>query len=220
MCAMSKQDRLRRSWVANASSWRDAVRKQQIESRRLVTDAAIVGTVLDAHPRTVLDLGCGEGWLSRALAAYGLEVTGVDASAPLIEAANALGGARFLAIGYEDLATLGGSAFDAIVANFSLLDDDLDALLRAVAPLLAPDGRLIVQTVHSAFADAPYADGWRNETFSGFEGVWPEPMPWYFRTIESWSRAFAAAGYAVTQIREPIHPGSGVPASIIFVCRN
>jgi 2-polyprenyl-3-methyl-5-hydroxy-6-metoxy-1,4-benzoquinol methylase len=77
---LSERDRLRRSWVANAPAWVDAVRGQRIESRCLVTDAAIVEAVLDQQPSTVLDLGCGEGWLARALASHGIEVTGVDAS--------------------------------------------------------------------------------------------------------------------------------------------
>lgn len=223
MCAMSEHDQLRRSWVANASSWRDAVRNGQIESRRLVTDAAIVDAVLEAHPRTLLDLGCGEGWLARALSSHGIDVTGVDASEPLIEAAQALGGARSLAISYEELIrnpAAAGTAFDVIVANFSLLDDRAEPILRAMATLLPSDGRLIVQTVHPAFAcgDRPYADGWRTETFAGFPGEWPEAMPWYFRTIESWSRAFAGAGLAIAQVREPVHPGRGTPASLLFVC--
>ncbi|HEX6099030.1 MAG TPA: class I SAM-dependent methyltransferase [Thermoanaerobaculia bacterium] len=217
---MSEQERLRRSWVANASSWCDAVRKQQIESRRVVTDAAIVEAVLEAHPRSVLDLGCGEGWLARALASHGIEVTGVDASAPLIEAANALGGARFLALGYEELGALAGSSFDAVAANFSLLEEDVHAVLVALSALLAPDGRLIVQTVHPAFAGGAYVDGWRTETFAAFEGEWPEAMPWYFRTLESWSGALAAAGYTIARMREPLHPERGVPASVIFEARR
>ena len=41
--------------------------------------------------RRVLDLGCGEGWLARALAAGGLDVTGVDGAPALVEAATAAG---------------------------------------------------------------------------------------------------------------------------------
>jgi 2-polyprenyl-3-methyl-5-hydroxy-6-metoxy-1,4-benzoquinol methylase len=90
--------RLRRSWIANATAWREAVREQRIESRRLVTDAAVVSAVLAESPRRVLDLGCGEGWLGRALSGHGIAVTGVDGSAPLIEAARSLGGATFLTL--------------------------------------------------------------------------------------------------------------------------
>jgi hypothetical protein len=81
-------------------------------------------------------------------------------------------------------------------------------------------GTLIVQTVHPALVDPPYEDGWRTETFAAFPGEWPEAMPWYFRTLESWKRAFESAGYAIAEIREPMHPERGVPASILFIARR
>lgn len=214
-----ESDQLRRSWVANASAWSAAVRERRIESRRTVTDAAIVAAVLDQNPRRVLDVGCGEGWLARALSAHGIEVTGIDASAPLIEAARALGGGEFLEVSYEALIanpSLAGSAFDVVVANFSILDDRTEDLFRALFPAC-----LIVQTVHPLFAgEGKYVDGWRTETFDAMPGEWRESMPWYFRTIESWHRAFTNAGYAVAEIREPMYPDRAVPASMIFVGRR
>lgn len=200
---MSERDQLRRSWVANASAWTEAVREQRIESRRLVTDAAIVQAVLDQHPRTVLDLGCGEGWLTRALAAHGLEVTGIDASEPLIEAARAKGGGTFLVGDYSDVE----GTFDVVVANFALLDDRIPSV----------QGTLVIQTVHPAFAGGDYKDGWRTETFNAFPGQWPESMPWYFRTLESWTRALRSAGYTIDELREPVHPEKGIPASLIVI---
>ena len=218
---MTERERLSRSWIANAAAWRDAVREQRIESRRRVTNAAIVDAVLAQNPRTVLDVGCGEGWLARALAAHGIAVTGIDGSVALVEAAKELGGGNFLAISYEQIVAdpaVIGSGFDAIVANFSLLDDAPEKILRA----LPATGTLIVQTIHPVFAcgDAPYVDGWRTETFASVEGDWREPMPWYFRTLESWSRVFARAGYGITEIREPMDSEKGIPASMIFVCRK
>ena len=109
-----ESDQLRRSWIANASAWSVAVREHRIESRRTVTDAAIVAAVLAQNPRRVLDVGCGEGWLARALSAHGIDVTGIDASAPLIEAARALGGGEFLEVSYE-----------ALIANPSLMGERL-----------------------------------------------------------------------------------------------
>ncbi|WP_284321784.1 hypothetical protein [Dyella acidisoli] len=44
-----------------------------IEGRRLITDQAIVEAVLDTHPRSVLDLGCREGWSVHALSAHDIE---------------------------------------------------------------------------------------------------------------------------------------------------
>lgn len=217
----AETEQLRRSWIANAATWTEAVRSRSLESRRLVTDAAIVTAVLDQSPARVLDLGCGEGWLARALSSGGIEVTGVDASVPLIEAARVLGGATFIALSYEDIVahpSLAGTGFDAVVANFSLLDERVEAPLRALRSILSPRGRLIVQTVHPVFAGGgDYADGWRTETFAGFPGEWPERMPWYFRTLESWSRLLASAGYAMVEIREPMYPDRPAPASIVFV---
>lgn len=202
-------ERLRRSWIANAAVWRDTVRERKIESRRLATDAAVVDAVLDLHPRTVLDLGCGEGWLARALATHGVQVTGVDASPDLIAAARELGGGAFHVLGYDALATL-DAHFDVAVANFSLLEEDLSFLAAVDADAL------IIQTIRE---DAP-VDGWRVETFAAMEGVWPEPMPWYFRTMASWTSMLAEHGWTVTETREPVHPETQRPLSVLFICRR
>ena len=53
------------SWQANADAWTAAVREQRIESRRQVTDAAILQAILALAPLHILDLGCGDGWLRR-----------------------------------------------------------------------------------------------------------------------------------------------------------
>lgn len=213
--------RMRQSWQRNAKAWTDAVRGQRIASRRAGTDAAIVDAVLRAKARRVIDIGCGEGWLARALAARGCEVVGIDASAALIDAARAVGGARFEAIEYDGLAASGaalGAPFDAAVCNFSLLDDDVTHTLGAVRALLGARGRLIVQTVHpwTACADQPYVDGWRTETFADFGADFVEPMPWFFRTLGSWLDAIRAAGFAIERCDEPLDAASGRPLSLLI----
>jgi 2-polyprenyl-3-methyl-5-hydroxy-6-metoxy-1,4-benzoquinol methylase len=213
-------ERLEQSWIANSSAWCTAVRENLIESRREVTNAAIVDAILRREPRRVLDVGCGEGWLARELASRGIDVTGVDASEPLIEAANAMGGARYVHASYRDIigdpSLLAGS-FDVIAANFSLLDDRAGDLLRALRNVLAAGGHVIVQTIHPLVADSPYSDGWRTETFNSLPGDWPAPMPWYFRTLSSWHQLFTHAGYLVPEIQEPRRPNHPSPSSILFV---
>ncbi|HEX2059363.1 MAG TPA: class I SAM-dependent methyltransferase [Thermoanaerobaculia bacterium] len=200
---------LRHSWIANAARWTDAVRNRTIESRRLVTDAAIVDAILERRPRTVLDLGCGEGWLARALAAHGVSVTGVDASPALVDAAREKGGGTFHVQPYDRLALDG--KYDVVAANFSLLEENLQPVFRALHPLT--QDAMIIQTVHPAFVerDAPYVDGWREDA------TWGEPMPWYCRTVGSWLRLFRECGFAIESIREPLHPERAQPLSIVFV---
>jgi 2-polyprenyl-3-methyl-5-hydroxy-6-metoxy-1,4-benzoquinol methylase len=79
----------------NAPAWTQSVRGGRIESRVQITDKAIIDAIMARSPRTVLDIGCGEGWLARALAARGVGVTGVDVVPGLVEAAQRAGAAIF-----------------------------------------------------------------------------------------------------------------------------
>ena len=209
------------SWQSNAAAWTDAVRERRIASRRAGTDAAIVAAVLREPSAKIIDVGCGEGWLARELSRQGGDVVGIDASAALIEAARALGGARFETIDYDAIAGRAfelGAPFDVAVCNFSLLDADIAPVLRAIRELLQPRGRLLIQTVHpwTANGDQRYADGWREETFADFGGAFVASMPWYFRTLASWTETVAAAGFAIARCEEPTDPASGKPLSLLL----
>lgn len=211
------------SWRKNAAPWTAAVRERQIESRRLVTDAAIVQAVVSVAPRRVLDVGCGEGWLARALAERGVQVTGVDVVPELIDQARQTGGADFRVMSYDDLAA--GrlvERFEAVVANFALIGAEaVDALIGSVPGLLAPGGCLIIQTLHPVVANGeqPYKDGWRPGSWAGFNAEFKDPAPWYFRTMESWEKVIHDSGMRLEERLEPINPATGKPASVIFIAR-
>ncbi|MCU1715792.1 class I SAM-dependent methyltransferase [Pseudomonas sp. 5P_3.1_Bac2] len=216
------REQLNLSWQANADAWTAAVREQRIESRRLVTDAAIVQAILALEPKRVLDLGCGEGWLCRGLIEHGIEAVGVDASEPLIAVAKkAAGGAQYRVCGYAELpeqaAQLG--LFDVLVCNFALLEEPLAPTLEVLHQLLARDGRLLIQTLHPwrACNDASYRDGWRVETFAGFGEGFAQPMPWFFRTLESWLALFSETGWRLQWLQEPLHPESEQPVSLLLL---
>lgn len=137
----------------------------------------------------------------------------------MIDAAHAAGEGAFHACSYAELAAdpgRFGRGFDAVIANFSLLDAQVTTLLRALRPTLAAGGALVIQTVHPWTAGGEYRDGWRTEDFNGFGGAW-QAMPWYFRTLESWFALLQDAGYAIAQLREPRHPDTGTPLSLLFV---
>ncbi|MHC8319870.1 class I SAM-dependent methyltransferase [Pseudomonas sp. GB2N2] len=211
---------LLQSWHHNAGAWIEAIRSGSIESRRQVTDQAILLAVMSRQPERVLDLGCGEGWLLRALAERSIEAVGVDGDATLVEAARIAGSSAVHVASYEALAQANvdiGRDYHLICANFALLHQDIIPLLAAMNTLLAPDGALVIQTLHPwAVAAGDYQDGWRTETFAGFEGQW-QPMPWYFRTLSSWLNALDIAGFQLAALQEPQHPQSPVPQSLLLV---
>lgn len=217
-------DRIVSSWHRNAAPWSTAVRDGQIESRRLVTDHAVLAAVRSCAPRTVLDIGCGEGWLSRALTDDGIGVIGVDVVPALIEAAQrAAPGGDYRVASYESIAA-GGLAVtvDLAVANFSLIGAQaVDALVRRVPSLLASRGHLVVQTLHPATAqgELPYVDGWRPGSWAGFGPDFTDPAPWYFRTIERWVTLLTQSGFVLRELREPVHPRTGSPASLLLVAQ-
>jgi len=209
------------AWNKNAGPWIRAVQDEQIESRKISTNQAIVETILHYRPQTLLDLGCGEGWLARKLAAPGVRVLGVDVIPALIENAKKLGGGEFAVYSYEQIAN-GGLArqFDAVVCNFSLLGkESVDNLIRRIPTLLNEEGHLFIQTLHPVIAcgDAPYQDGWRSGSWSGFNTDFSDPAPWYFRTIAAWIKLFHESKLTLVEMLEPLHPNTGKPVSLLLV---
>lgn len=210
------------SWQQNAAAWTRAVREKTIASRRRVTDHAIVEAAFTEPVETALDIGCGEGWLCRAMQQRGVGVTGIDAIPALVESAQRLSAGDYRCMGYEDLAK--GKLnmnFDLAVCNFSLLGgESVDALIRSIPTLLNANGRFIVQTLHPrVYAGSDYRDGWRTGSWAGFSSDFVNPAPWYFRTLETWLELLRRSGFAKVETREPRDPDSGQPASIIFIAR-
>ncbi|MCE3237047.1 MAG: class SAM-dependent methyltransferase [Gammaproteobacteria bacterium] len=211
------------SWHENSSAWIKAIKNEEIESRVTITNGAILERIIRQGPKNILDLGCGEGWLARELFTKKMNVFGIDASPMLIEHANKMGQGRFDVCSYENLPQYQfQEKFDCIVCNFSLIGkESTEIAISTSADLLQKNGALIIQTVHPVVAslDANYEEGWRAGSWSGFSEDFKKPAPWYFRTIEDWFMLLNKSGFHRINIREPVHPKTGRPASIIFECR-
>ena len=128
---------------------------------------------LEAGAR-VLDLGCGPGLYSIALAERGLDVTGVDLSASSVAHARSVAAERDLAIryveaDYRDLEER--DAFDAALLVYHELgvfsEPDRTALLGRIHDALRPGGRFACDVVGSATA-RPERTSWTVEPGPGF----------------------------------------------------
>lgn len=206
-------------WHRNAEPWVRAVRERQIPSRVAVTDQAIIDAVMGVWPGRVLDLGCGEGWLVRELMARQIPVVGVDAEPLLVDAARRAGG-EFYLLNYKDITRASQLGwFDAVVCNFSLLGKlSTERAVELAFSLVPEGGHLIIQTLHPIMTsgDGLYQDGWR-------EGGWPVigghfyRAPWYFRTVTSWLSLLREHSFQLQAVREPLHPATGQPFSLIMI---
>jgi 2-polyprenyl-3-methyl-5-hydroxy-6-metoxy-1,4-benzoquinol methylase len=187
-------------WEENAESWARTIAEQAIESRKL-TNAAILESISKDSPRSVLDVGCGEGWLTAELIERGMPCLGVDGSETLITIARKKHGPYFETASYEQITSgawkptgRANPFFEAAVFNFSLFGEDLSPLLRAVAKLLLPRGKIYIQTLH---VHGP--DEWRTEDFKTLKIPFQGGLRWYARTSSSWLKLFSESGLKVSR---------------------
>ena len=119
--------------------------KDYDQNARFVTQLGMaVVELLDPHPgERILDLGCGDGVLTKKLVDFGCQVVGVDTSPDFIVAARRLGLEAQLMDGQ---ALPFDEEFDAVFSNAALhwmkeMEKVIDGVLRA----LKPGGRFVAE---------------------------------------------------------------------------
>jgi ubiquinone biosynthesis O-methyltransferase len=103
--------------------------------------------------KSVLDLGCGGGFMAEALARQGAQVIGVDPSAPAIEAAKVHAKESGLSIDYRvgtgEHVPVADSAVDIVVCVDVLEHvSDLDAVIGEIRRALKPGGLFLFDTIN------------------------------------------------------------------------
>ena len=144
---MDLRERMRAQWVASVEDWIG----QDQAVRTDMLDTWMLDALGDVSGKQVLDIGCGEGRFCRLLAGMGAEVTGIDLTAGLVDAARGLsnGIGNYLVGNAEDLAGLDDETYDLAVSYIVMVDIfDYESSIRAAHRVLKPGGRFIVCTIH------------------------------------------------------------------------
>jgi SAM-dependent methyltransferase len=181
----------------------------------------------DVRDRTILDLACGQGRVSRELARRGAAVVGVDVSKALLDKARAAEEGEPLGITYlEADVTVPGvlppEGFHGVVCHFGLSDiDDLEGTLANVSAVLPPGGWFVFSIVHPCFPGwgptAPsswppgrgyYAEGWWLADNPGFRGR----VGANHRTLASYLNGLVERGLVVERVAEPEPTGDWIAA--------
>jgi SAM-dependent methyltransferase len=135
------------------SNWLETAKRRACASVRRMELMAFVLSQLARPPARVLEVGCGEGKLARALDAAGYDVVAIDPEVPA--------GRIFRRTTIEEFDEAG--PFDAVVASLSLHHvHDLGSALEKLARLLTDGGPLILNE-HAWDRLEPMTREWEEE---------------------------------------------------------
>jgi len=193
--AASERPSLYDPGMSSAQTWDPAT---YARNARFVSDlGSPVLELLAPRPgERILDLGCGDGALTKKLVDLHCEVVAVDASAAQVEAARKLGLAAHV-MNAEDLPF--DEEFDAVFSNAVLhWIKRADAAIASVYRSLKPGGRFVaecgghgcVRTVQTALVHALNRRGIDGEA----------RVPWYFPTPGDYATRLERAGFRVDSI--------------------
>jgi SAM-dependent methyltransferase len=171
----------------------------------------------------VLDVGCGDGQIARALAARGANVLGIDPTALHIEIANQRGGGPRYQMGSATSLPCADASVDAVVACLVFEHiDEMDAAVAEVARVLRPGGQFsfflnhpLLQTPGSGWIDDHIIDPpeqyWRIgpylvETQSVEEVELGVYIRFIHRPLSRYINTLIGAGLSIERVVEPSPP--------------
>jgi trans-aconitate methyltransferase len=181
--------------VMNPQTWNAAGYEK---NARFVTDlgAPVLQLLAPIPNERILDVGCGDGVLTKKISDAGSHVVGLDSSPDLCAAARRLG-LEIVEMSASDIAF--EKEFDAVFSNAALhWMKDADRVVRNIARALRPKGRFVaemggykcVEIIRSALVEELNCRGYDGESAS----------PWYFPSPAEYRAHLSAAGFDVPYI--------------------
>jgi SAM-dependent methyltransferase len=170
----------------------------------------------------VLDVGCGDGQISRLVASMGAEIVGVDPTWNCVSVAHQRGNAGFVQAGAAGL-PFADETFDAVVACLVFEHIvEVDSAISEVARVLRPGGRFafflnhpLIQTPGSGWIDDQFLDPpeqyWRLGAYlveqENVEEVEKDVfIPFVHRPLSRYINTLADHGLFLERMEEPAPP--------------
>ena len=204
-------------WAKQASNWAAWARRPDFDAYWKYSPAFF--ELVPPPGRRTLEVGCGEGRVSRDLAARGHHVTAVDVTMDLLRIAS--GSSPELTHVRCDAAALPfrDEVFDVVVLYNSLMDvDDMEGTVAEVARVLTRGGRMCVCVTHP-IADAGSFEKRTADARFVIPDSYLGPRRWlelpverdglrmnfagWAYPFEAYSQALERSGLAIQAFREP-----------------
>lgn len=173
-----------------AERYDDAYDAPGIDGYALRSRMAAVLRILGDGPGRVLDAGMGPGRLLAELAERGWDITGIDASAEMVAAAQGRlpGAAHQLGQGKIEALSFPDASFDAVVATGVLEYADVERALVELSRVVRPGGLAVVSYPNPRT----------------FYGLWKTRV-WY-PFVGAAKRILGRPPHAFPKTSQPIHP--------------
>ena len=201
-------------WIAGFT---DGADPEYVEQILPLAASALAGAT------AVLDIGCGEGQISRMIAGLGAEVVGIDPTRNQIDVAAARGGGPAYVRADAGHLPFAVGSFDGAIACLVFEHiDDVDGAISEVARVLRPGGRFafflnhpLLQTPGSGWIDDHVLDPpeqyWRIGCYlEEADTVEPVERDVYIRflhrPLSRYVNALAANGLVIERMIEPAPP--------------
>lgn len=153
-------------------------------------------SLLDRCPGPVLDVGCGPGRMASALHRRGVAALGIDVVPEAVTQTRRRGGVG-LQRDVFDAVPAEGSWRTVLLADGNIgIGGDPGALLRRVAQLLAPGGRVVVEVAAPGVAQSAF------RTTLRCDGLTSPSFPWAVLGVDDVAAAAASAGLRVRTVEE------------------
>jgi SAM-dependent methyltransferase len=204
-------------WEPEGENWIRWARTPGFDSYWYFRDA-VFDAVLPPPEGRALEVGCGEGRVTRDLVERGYDVVALDPAETLVRAAVDEDAVRRYAIAVGEALPFPDDRFDLVV-SYNVLQNvaDLPRSVQEIARVLRPGGALCACIVHP-FTDLGgfehdgegarfvlrdrYYNARRIEETEERDGISMTFRGWTY-PLEDYTRAFESAGLSIDRIREP-----------------
>ncbi len=223
MEGLNNQDNIE-AWSAYSRDMIAAVGDEGDPARRYILNPILFALLGDVAGRTILDAGCGTGYLSRLLAKRGAYVTGVEPAPTLFAYAVEREQTEPLGITYiqQDLSLPlpDQAVFDGVVANMVFMDiPDYQSAMQHCIAVLKPGGQFVFSLLHPCFdeIDSPhFAKGYGAKGFIRIdeylhEFVVQQSVGYYIhRPLSAYLNLVIELGCTIRRVIEPTLTAEGI----------
>lgn len=211
-------------WDKRALEWNEYIGDfgERDPNRLFQSDPVLWKMLQDVSGLTVLDAGCGEGYLARKLASKGATVIATDVSSNMIEIARRKTPKELL-IDYRieschALTSIRSESIDRVVSNYVIMDTpNLEETIKEFYRVLKCEGKIVLIFAHPCFpmnaiqkCPELLSYGWKAPYFHEHLLEMPlwanfsEPFIIFHRPLSSYWKIFRKEGFEIIEFDEPL----------------